>query len=159
MVVWRIEAENHCRGKIICLNHSLKAVCLVFRLTSSLIPLHTTIGWLSKIQSGVGFVHPNPLWWVSWKWPVFWTRMISGCKVKPDGTKPVLKEHWQRKQSGQRKEERKQPRMNDGTHDEFSAAKKTRGGGGEEARRGSVCVYSLHVRVYLCTVHVWMCVR
>lgn len=44
--------------------------------------------------------------------------------MKPDeltnGTKPVLK-----KQSGERKEERKQQRMNDGNSDEFSAAKKT----------------------------------
>lgn len=51
-------------------------------------------------------------------------RMNRGCKMKPDeltnGTKPVLK-----KQSGERKEEREQQRMNDGNNDEFSAAKKT----------------------------------
>lgn len=49
--------------------------------------------------------------------------------MKPDeltnGTKPVLK-----KQSGQRKEERKKQRMNDGNNDEFSAAKKTGKGRG-----------------------------
>lgn len=64
-------------------------------------------------------------------------RMNGGSKMKPDemthGTKPVLKEQRQRKQSGQRKEERKQPRMKDGDNDEFSAAKKMREGGGDVA--------------------------
>lgn len=52
--------------------------------------------------------------------------------MKPDeltnGTKPVLK-----KQSGQRKEERKQQRMNDGNNDEFSAARKPGRGATKEA--------------------------
>ena len=65
------------------------------------------------------------------------------------GTKPVLKEQGQRKQSGQRKEERKQRRMNDGNNDEFSAAKETRRGRrGRSTKRK--CVYSLNIRVYLC---------
>lgn len=62
--------------------------------------------------------------------------------MKPDeltnGTKPVLK-----KQSGQRKEERKQQRMNDGNNDEFSAARKP-GRGGPQRKR-----------VYRLNVHVW----
>ena len=62
------------------------------------------------------------------------------------GTKPVLKEQGQRKQSGQRKEERKQRGMNDGNNDEFSAAKKTKEGERSTKRK---CVYSLNIRVFV----------
>lgn len=53
-----------------------------------------------------------------------------------NGTKPVLK-----KQSGERKEERKQQRMNDTNNDEFSAAKETEKG----AQRKRVYCLNVHV--------------
>lgn len=65
--------------------------------------------------------------------------------MKPDeltnGTKPVLK-----KQSGERKEERKQQRMNDDNSDEFSVAKKT----GRGAQRKHVYCLNVHVQLVLC---------
>lgn len=71
------------------------------------------------------------------------------------GAKPVLKERWQRKQRGQRKAERKQPRMNDGDNDEFSAAKTTWEGAGEEAWRGSVWTVCTYMYIYATCI----CVR
>lgn len=68
------------------------------------------------------------------------------------GAKPVLNEQWQRKQSGQRKEERKRPRMNDGDNDEFSAAEARGGRVGGRRRTRRKCAFSLHVHVYLCNV-------
>lgn len=57
----------------------------------------------------------------------------------------VLKNQSQRKQHKQRKEERKQPGMNNGSTDEFTAVKKTTRG--EDAQKGSVCmrIYTLFV--------------
>lgn len=70
--------------------------------------------------------------------------------MKPDeltnGTKPVLK-----KQSGERKEERKRQRMNDGNNDEFSAAKKTGRGGTKDT-----CLLSERTCV-ACTLYVGLC--
>lgn len=76
--------------------------------------------------------------------------MNGDCKMKPDeltnGTKPVLK-----KQSGERKEERKQQRMNDGNNDEFSAAKKT--GRGHKGRVFTVWTYIYRLYFVGLSVH------
>lgn len=63
------------------------------------------------------------------------------------GQKPVLKELQQRKQIGQRKEERKQPRLTDGKTDEFSPADWEGGCWTKSMKRK--CMYSLCVPRYL----------
>lgn len=53
--------------------------------------------------------------------------------------------------------------MNDGSNDEFSAAKKTKvgggGGGGEEAQRGSVFTVWTYMYIYTPCVCEWVCAR